>query len=176
MTSYPRLIELIAVCGIFLIGLLEVLKSMGSRSIQGRMMGFVEDLFDEKSPLEISELMEKWKVSQHEFSYWLRDKRFLKEIKIKLKWKAQTGQIFIARYAVSAAARLVQLTDSRNTETSRRACVDILNLLKPRQPPGRPPGRPARPPIPPEHETIPLTEEVASSILDQLARRPEQVR
>jgi hypothetical protein len=39
--------------------------------------------------------------------------------------------MIIARYATSAAAKLVELTESQNPETARKACLDIINLLRP---------------------------------------------
>jgi len=171
MGTYWQFIEVAAVIGIFVVGYLEVSKSMANRSIQGRMMGFVEDLFDDKCPEDIPELLEKWKVSRNEFGYWLKDKRFIEEIKIRLRWRKRNGEIFLAKYSIAAAARLVNLTNSRNTETARRACVDVLNLLRERHRPGRP-GRPKKEEFPQIPKTESLTNEQASALLETLARHP----
>ena len=154
--------------------LAQILKSLwkdnvANRSIQGRMMGFVQDLFDEENQDGIPELMTKWKVSKNEFSYWLKDKRFLKEIRNRLKWARRKSEVFVAKYTIHAAAKLVSLTGSRNTETARRACLDILNFLREPRPVGRPPGRPKKPEFPEPRKKETLTEEQASAMLSSLA-------
>ena len=142
---------------------------MASRSIQGRMMGFVDDLFDEKSESTFDELLTKWKVSKNEFGYWLKDKRFLKEIKRRIYWASKRGEIFVARYILTAAVKLVYLTDSKRSETARRACLDILNFSRPGRGPGRPPGRPKNPEVP-SAAVSELTDQEASTILESLAK------
>ena len=145
---------------------------MSERSIQGRMMGFVQDLFDEDSTATIKQLFEKWKVSGQEFGYWLRDKRFMHELVIRLKWARRENEIFMARYVKTAAAKLIILTESRNSETARRACLDILNFVRTPRRPGRPPGRP-RKPVPERAKGIQsLTDAKASRLLAALAESP----
>jgi hypothetical protein len=103
---------------------------MGTRSIQGRQMGFVEDLFSDKANYSIDELREKYKIRDTEFQYWLKDKRFIKEIRRRVWWAYQTSEIQVARFAQIAATKLIELTGSQNPETARKACLDIISLLR----------------------------------------------
>lgn len=101
---------------------------MASRSIQGRQMGFVEDLFEKGESVE--DLKKKYRVGPTEFQYWLKDKRFIKEIRRRIWWAYQQSEIMVSRYTVVAAAKLVELTGSENPETARKACLDIISLLR----------------------------------------------
>ena len=43
----------------------------------------------------------------------------------------QRTRLIIARYAPLAASKLVQLTESENQETARKACLDIISMISP---------------------------------------------
>jgi hypothetical protein len=93
-------------------------------------MGFVAELFEDRTVESIEELKEKYKIGETEFQYWLRDKRFIREIKRRLRWAYLKGEITVAKFAQIAAMKLIELTGSSNPETARKACLDIISLLR----------------------------------------------
>jgi len=101
---------------------------MRYRSIQGRQLSFVEGLFDQESQLTVEELLEKLNVDKMQFMLWLKDFRFRKEIQNRITWSNTLGQILLAKYTIVAASRLIALTDSKNSEVARRACLDIISM------------------------------------------------
>jgi hypothetical protein len=93
-------------------------------------MGFVADLFSEKANYHIDEIKEKYKIGETEFQYWIKDKRFIKEIRRRVRWAYLRSEIMVARFAQIAATKLIELTGSSNPETARKACLDIISLLR----------------------------------------------
>jgi NACalpha-BTF3-like transcription factor len=103
-------------------------RHTSKRTIQGRQLDFVNALFTEDE--DLNGIMQKYKTSKEEIARWLKDSRFRKEIRLRIRWAYEQSEILVAKYTMIAAARLVSLTESENQETSRRACLDIINLLR----------------------------------------------
>lgn len=77
------------------------------------------------------QVLEKHKVSQRLYEKWQTDEFFLRAFDARLQRQRRQSEMIIARYATVAAAKLVELTESQNPETARKACLDIINLLRP---------------------------------------------
>lgn len=101
---------------------------MRYRSIQGRQLNFVEELFDQEQEHTVQELLDKLKINKTEFMFWLRDFRFQKEIKNRIQWSNTLGQVLISKYTIVAATKLIELTESKNPEVARKACLDIISI------------------------------------------------
>jgi len=102
------------------------------RTIQGRQLAFVDDMFSDSNQT-FDELLNKHGIRKDELKYWLKDSRFRREIRIRIRWAYEKSEILVAKYAMIAAARLVRLTESENQETARRACLDIITLIRARR-------------------------------------------
>ena len=89
----------------------------------------IEDLF--AGELDEQKILEKHKVNRRLYDKWLADENFTEEFERRLKLAHRQSELIIARYATVAAAKLVQLTESENQETARKACLDIINYLRP---------------------------------------------
>ena len=93
-----------------------------------RQFSVIDDLlageYDERAVLA------KHKVTRNVYNRWLADRKFSDELRRRIESAHRQGELIIARYASVAAAKLVQLTDSENQETARKACVDIISLPK----------------------------------------------
>ena len=91
-----------------------------------RQLKVIDSLFkmggDEKA------VMKKHRISHRVWHKWVSDKDFVEGITSKLKSYKMASQILLAKYNSLAAARLVQLCESKNQETSRKACLDIITL------------------------------------------------
>jgi hypothetical protein len=120
----------------------------------------IEDLFE--SGGDEAGVLQKHKISHKLWQKWLADKNFSDGITSRFESAKRASQILLAKYIPLAAAKLVQLCDSKNQETSRKACLDILTL--------RPGGRET--PDSEQQELIPAIEPgTASKILAVLAEK-----
>jgi len=99
------------------------------KNLTKKQRAVIDDLFagveDEK------QILEKHKVSRRVFDKWLADENFKEEFERRQDYARRQSELIIVRYATFAAAKLVQLTESANQETARKACLDIINLLRP---------------------------------------------
>jgi hypothetical protein len=81
--------------------------------------------------------LEKHKISASLYNRWLTEENFAAEYERRLHYARRQGELLIARYSSVAAAKLIELTQSANGETSRKACLDIITLLRPDSAPVR---------------------------------------
>jgi hypothetical protein len=114
------------------------------------------------------QVLDRHKVSQKVYEKWQTDEVFLREFDLRLKRQRRQSDLIIARYATFAAAKLVQLTESANQETARKACLDIITLLRPPQKQPDSPNDDDSANSPPE-----LAPELAGRLLTALAASDE---
>ena len=100
-----------------------------SKKLSKRQLAVLDDLFSD-SGLSAEQVLQKHNVSQNLYSKWLSDKSYIAEMDSRIQLLDRNSRLLIAKYASVAAAKLIALTDSENQETARRACLDIINLLK----------------------------------------------
>jgi hypothetical protein len=86
----------------------------------------INDLFEAGG--DESAVRQKHNISYRLWHKWLNDKNFTDGIARRLESSKRSSQILLAQYNSLAAAKLVQLCGSNNAETSRKACMDILEL------------------------------------------------
>lgn len=140
---------------------------MPKEKLTKRQRAVIEELF--AGALNEQQILEKHKISRRLYDKWLADENFIAEFECRLRSARRQGELIIARYAAFAAAKLVQLTESENQETARKACLDIIGLLKPNTAKGQadlPDDNPAAPPA-----ELPPT--LASRLLSALAASNE---
>jgi hypothetical protein len=116
----------------------------------------IDDLFEAGG--DESAVRQKHKIPQKLWSKWLADKDFADEIVARMESSKRHSQIILSKYVPFAAAKLVQLCESQNQETSRKAVLDILNLQA---------GRKAQDTLQPELPSLDPT--MASKLLAALA-------
>jgi hypothetical protein len=95
-------------------------------SLTKRQSAVLDDML--AGELDEQDILEKHRVRQKTFNRWLGEDAFMAELNRRLQWLNLQSELVITRYKTLAAAKLVQLTDSKNAETARRACLDIINL------------------------------------------------
>jgi len=88
----------------------------------------LRDLFE--SDLDEQGVLARHKVTQNVYQRWLTENRFLEELNKMIAGAYRQSELIIARYSPLAAAKLVELTESGNQETARKACLDIISLPK----------------------------------------------
>jgi hypothetical protein len=99
-----------------------------TKSITKRQIAVIEDLF--AGQIDEQEVLARHKVDRRLYDKWLADEKFVGEFERRLKSAYRQSEMIIARYATFAAAKLVALTESENQETARKACLDIIGLLR----------------------------------------------
>ncbi len=120
----------------------------------------IDDLFT--AELEEQQIFEKHRINKRVYDKWLAEDNFADEFDRRVKSAHRRGELIIARFANVAAAKLVQLTESENQETSRKACLDVINYLRQKAEPN--------PEEQPEAEKLPdLPPELASRLLAAMA-------
>ncbi len=97
-----------------------------SKKLNKRQLAVLDDLFAGK--LEEQAVLEKHHVSRSLFERWLTDERLAEQFEQRIARAQRQSRMILARYAPAAAVKLMKLTDSKNQETARKACLDILSL------------------------------------------------
>ena len=88
----------------------------------------IDELFT--GQLSETEILKKHNVSRQLFDKWQSDELFAAQFDRRIEALNRQSEFIIAKYAALAAAKLVQLTESKNAETARKACLDIISLPK----------------------------------------------
>ena len=96
------------------------------RRLTGKQLAVIDDLFS--GQFDEQAVLEKHKVSRRVYNKWQGEKLFAMELSGRMDSAQRQSGLIIARYASLAAAKLVQLTESENQETARKACLDIITL------------------------------------------------
>ena len=91
-----------------------------------RQRAVIEDIFNDQ--LDEQSVLDKHKVSRHIYNRWLANESFGDEFNSRIASAHLQSELIIAKYAPLAAAKLVQLTESENQETARKACLDIISV------------------------------------------------
>jgi hypothetical protein len=98
------------------------------KHLSKRQLAVIDDLF--AGELDEQAVLDKHGVSGNVYNKWLTDEVFQAEFARRISGARLASEALIARYCLVAAAKLVQLTDSENQETARKACLDIISLPK----------------------------------------------
>jgi hypothetical protein len=93
-----------------------------------KQLAVIDDLF--AGELDEQAVLDKHGVARNIYNKWLTDETFQAEFARRISGAHLAGEALMARYCLAAAAKLVQLTDSENQETARKACLDIISLPK----------------------------------------------
>ena len=98
------------------------------KQLKKRQLAVIDDMFS--GELDEQSVLAKHKVSRDFYNKWLADGDFAEEFDRRIASAHRQSAALIARYAPLAAAKLVQLTESENQETARKACLDIISSPK----------------------------------------------
>lgn len=138
--------------------------------VSKKQLAVIDELFS--GDLDEQAVLDKYNISRAQYCRWLANEDFAEQFDRRIAAAYRQSAALIARYATLAAAKLVQLTESSNPETSRKACLDIITLdsrrsmLDTRSKPAD--EKPA------EHHLQTLSPETAGKILEVLAQEEKQ--
>ena len=104
------------------------------KRLSKKQLAVIEEMFSEQ--LDEQQVLDKHKVSRNIYNKWLADSAFTDEFDRRTASARRQGELIIAKYASLAAAKLVQLTESKSQETARKACLDIISLPSAKKPQG----------------------------------------
>jgi hypothetical protein len=91
-----------------------------------RQLTVLDDLF--AGELDESQILQKHNIKSSLFNRWQKDPAFITEYDARIRGLQRKSGLIIARFGSTAAAKLVELTNSEKEETARKACLDIIQL------------------------------------------------
>jgi len=130
-----------------------------------RQLNVINDIF--AADLDEQAVLQKHNVSAKLYSKWHDNNAFIEQFEKRTVAAHRQSSALIASYAPVAALRLVDLTQSKQPETARKACLDVISMQtsstnKSQQKP------PTPTPETPDHSPQ-LTEQLAGKILAIIA-------
>ena len=128
-----------------------------------RQLDVIDALF--AGELDEQAVLEKHNVSARLYNKWQAEEVFVEQIEKRIAAAYRQSAVMIARYAPVAAAKLVQLTQSEQPETARKACLDSISMQTPAVTPPKPQAPNPDTPDQPQQ----LTQKTAAKILAILA-------
>lgn len=99
-----------------------------TNGITKKQRDVIDDLFAGEANEQ--QILKKHKVNRRLYDKWLMDENFTNEFDRRLESARRKSDLIIARFAYLAASKLALLTESENQETARKACLDIISLLR----------------------------------------------
>jgi hypothetical protein len=139
-----------------------------SKRLTTRQSAVIDDLF--AGELQESQILEKHHVRRREYERWLADERFTGRLELRIAHTHRQSRMILARHAIAAATRLIELTRCEKEETARKACLDIIAppVVTGQNP--RADACAASNPTPPNPAADGLTPELAGRLLAALAQ------
>jgi uncharacterized glyoxalase superfamily metalloenzyme YdcJ len=98
------------------------------KQLRKKQLAVINDLFD--GGMDEQAVLDKHHISRNVYNKWLANELFVEKFSRRMEWAYKQSEALIMKYAAVAAAKLVQLTESDNPETARKACLDIISLPK----------------------------------------------
>ena len=95
------------------------------KSLTRRQLGVLDELFAGEG--NDQDILKKYKVGQKLFSKWLTEPAFIEQFEKHIGAARRRSALHLARGALKAAARLVELSEKGEGETTRKACLDIIS-------------------------------------------------
>ena len=74
------------------------------------------------------ELRKKHHLRKGTLRKWLSEELFFEGFELSVRYAQLRSAALLASYSQIAAAKLVELTDSKSAETARKSCLDIIGF------------------------------------------------
>ena len=141
-----------------------------AKQLSKRQLAVIDDIFI--GELDEQAVLDKHKIRRNTYNRWQADELFVDEFNRRIASAHRRSAALIARYATLAAAKLVQLTESENHQTARKACLDIIS------PPAlaaKKTEQPTEPQSTHDKQVQQLSPQTASKLLAVLAEQEKQI-
>jgi len=140
-----------------------------AKALSAKQLDVIDDLFEGK--LQERGILKKHNLSRKLYDKWLADEAFNTRLDWRIQWEYRKSAFKLARNAPAAVSELMELTGSEQSETARKACLDIItmraNLVA--GTPSTPGGNNTLPPESPQ-----LSPETAGKVLAMLAEQQQK--
>lgn len=97
-----------------------------AKPLNAKQLALIDDLF--KSKLKESRILKKHGVSRKLYDRWLADENFRRNLQTRKAWEHHHNEIILVKSATQAISNLMDLTKSKQAETARKACLDIITM------------------------------------------------
>jgi len=98
---------------------------MNEKKLTNRQLKVIRDLFETSYDVEL--VLQKNNIRPATLDKWMASEDFLQHFDKLIRAGHVESRVIIAKYSTVAAAKLLSLIDSKNPETSRKACIDLIN-------------------------------------------------
>lgn len=139
------------------------------KPLNAKQLAVIDDLFEGR--LEEQKILKNHNISRKLYDRWLADESFNQQLVRRTEWEYHRVEIILARSAQQAVSNLMELTKSKQSETARKACIDVITMRANILAGNRSSGTPALPVDNPKllPESPNLSHETAGKILAVLA-------
>ena len=96
------------------------------KPLSAKQLAMIDDLFEGRQ--EESEILKNHNVSRKLYDLWLADEGFNDHLDRRTEWEYRRNEILLVRSARKAVSNLLGLTESKQAETARKACIDIITM------------------------------------------------
>ena len=97
-----------------------------SKRLSRKQLALIKDLFTSK--IDEQKILDKHKVGRQLYRKWLADEEFTEELNDRVDGAYRQSRLLLASNVRTVADRLVKLTNDKNPETARKACLDIIAM------------------------------------------------
>jgi hypothetical protein len=97
-----------------------------AKPLKAKQLAVIDDLFVSK--LKDSRILKKHGVGRKLYDKWLADESFRRHLEARKAWECRHNEIILVRSAREAMSNLMDLTKSKQAETARKACLDIITM------------------------------------------------
>lgn len=140
-------------------------KRPSSKRLSRKQIRLIDGLCASKSKEHT--ILARHKVSRQLFRKWLSNAKFCEELNQAVAGGYRQSTFMLARNAHSAAEKLVHLATTGDSETTRKACMDIITMKPPTFQPPTPVASDDK------EEPSPISPQKASRLLATLAEENE---
>ena len=96
-----------------------------AKLLSAKQLAVIDDLFEGEQEQAI---LEKHKLSRKLYDKWLADEAFIARLDWRIQWEYRKSAFELARKVPAVVSELMKLTKSKQSETARKACLDIITM------------------------------------------------
>lgn len=97
-----------------------------AKPLSAKQLAVIDDLFE--GELKEPQILEKHNISRTLYEKWLADEDFHCHLETRMVWEYRRSEIILVRSARQAVSNLMDLTKSKQAETARKACIDVITM------------------------------------------------
>jgi hypothetical protein len=97
-----------------------------TKPLSARQLAVIDDLFED-DPNE-PQILENHNISRRLYDRWLADESFSDYLDKRKAWEHRRNKIKLVKSERQAISNLLDLTKSKQSETARKACLDIITM------------------------------------------------